>query len=262
MTELPPPRPDWALFLDFDGTLVELRDRPESVTLPPATAELLPRLRDLLGGALAIVSGRAIADLDRLLKPLRLPVAGLHGAERRDARGRLHCAEETSTRLQPVRDAVAGFVEARPGLQGEDKGGALAIHYRGAPERGDEVAGFLERQRAAVGPGFHVHSGKTVYELKPDDRDKGDAVRAFMAEAPFAGRVPVFMGDDRTDEDAFAAVNALGGVSIRVGAHHEPTAADHLLASVAAAGEWLAGLPERIAPASTSPATDTDDPAR
>lgn len=246
MNALPRPAPDWALFLDFDGTLVELEDHPANVALPAGMAQRLRHLQAALDDAVAIVSGRALSDLERLLHPLRLPLAGLHGLERRDARGRIHQDERDRERLDSVRDAIAGFVAARPGLYAEDKGGALALHWRGAPEREQEVAAFLERQRRQLGDGFHIQAGKQVFELKPVGRDKGRVVREFMAEAPFQGRTPVFIGDDRTDEDAFAAVNALGGVSIRVGEHHPDTAATATLPSVAATIEWLDSLPEQL----------------
>ena len=240
------PAPEWALFLDFDGTLVELEDHPDHVILPPGMAQRLRQLQGALEDAVAIVSGRALSDLERLLHPLRLPLAGLHGLERRDAQGRIHRDERDGERLDAVRDAIAGFVAARPGLYAEDKGGALALHWRGAPEREQEVAAFLERQRQLLGDGFHIQAGKQVFELKPVGRDKGRVVREFMTEAPFQGRVPIFLGDDRTDEDAFAAVNALGGFSIRVGEHHPDTAATATLPSVAATLEWLDRLPEQL----------------
>lgn len=246
MNALPRPEPDWALFLDFDGTLVEIEDHPDDVTLPAGMAPRLRRLQAAFDDAVAIVSGRALADIEALLHPLRLPLAGLHGLERRDAHGRLHRDERDHERLDAVRDAIAGFVAARPGLYAEDKGAALALHYRGAPEREQEVAAFLERQRRQLGDGFHIQAGKQVFELKPVGRDKGRAVREFMEEPPFRGRIPVFVGDDRTDEDAFAAVNALGGFSIRVGEHHPDTAASATLPSVAATLDWLDGLPDQF----------------
>jgi trehalose 6-phosphate phosphatase len=253
MTALPPPEPDWALFLDFDGTLVEIEAHPDNVTLPAGMAPRLRRLQAALDDAVAIVSGRALADLEALLHPLRLPLAGLHGLERRDARGRLHRDERDRERLDAVRDAIAGFVAARPGLYAEDKGGALALHYRGAPEREQEVAAFLERQRRQLGDAFHIQAGKQVFELKPAGRDKGQVVREFMSEPPFEGRTPVFVGDDRTDEDAFVAVNTLGGCSIRVGEHHPDTAATATLPSVSATLDWLDGLPDRIHAAEPDP---------
>lgn len=252
MNALPRPAPEWALFLDFDGTLVEIEDHPDNVTMPSGMAQRLRRLQAAFDDAVAIVSGRALADLERLLDPLRLPLAGLHGLERRDARGCVHRDERDRERLDAVRDAIAGFVAARPGLYAEDKGGALALHWRGAPEREQEVAAFLERQRRQLGDGFHIQTGKQVFELKPVGQDKGRVVHEFMAEAPFQGRTPVFIGDDRTDEDAFAAVNALGGVSIRVGEHHPDTAATATLPSVAATLDWLDRLPEAL------PATASD----
>ncbi len=246
MNTLPTPADNWALFLDFDGTLVEIADRPDAVVPPPDLADRLARLASAFDGALAIVSGRSLADLDRVLHPLRPPLAALHGIERRDARGRVLTHTDAADRLAHVREAIGGFVAARHGLAAEDKGAAVAVHYRAAPERRDEVGAFLERQRRLLGDDFHVQAGKQVFELKPGLRDKGQAVRAFMQEQPFAGRVPVFVGDDRTDEDAFAAANALGGHSIRVGEHHEASAACATLASVAATLAWLDSLPERL----------------
>ncbi|MEF8834415.1 MAG: trehalose-phosphatase [Halofilum sp. (in: g-proteobacteria)] len=246
MNALPRPAPDWALFLDFDGTLVEIEDHPDNVTLPAGMAQRLRHLQAALDDAVAIISGRALTDLEGLLHPLRLPLAGLHGLERRDALGCIHRDERDSERLEAVRDAIAGFVAARPGLYAEDKGSALAVHFRGAPEREQETAAFLERQRRQLGDSFHIQVGKLVFELKPVGRDKGRAVRVFMAEPPFKGRTPVFVGDDRTDEDAFVAVNALGGVSIRVGEHHPDTAATATLPSVTATLDWLDRLPREL----------------
>ena len=246
MDRLPAPADNWALFLDFDGTLVEIADRPEAVVLPHDLAGRLARLDRAFDGAVAIVSGRSLADLDAVLQPLRLPLAGLHGIERRDARGAVHGDADAGARLDGIREAVEGFAAARSGLLVEDKGSAIAIHYRAAPERREEVAAFLERQRRRLGNDFHVQAGKQVFELKPGGRDKGDAVRAFMDEPPFAGRIPVFVGDDRTDEDAFSAANALGGHSMRVGDHRDTTAAQCTLPSVAATLTWLDGLPDRL----------------
>lgn len=246
MSALPEPAPDWGLFLDFDGTLVELRRHPGEVEAPESLAALLLSLLEAFDGAVAIVSGRSVDGLERLLAPLQLPLAGVHGLERRDARGILHRDTGAASLLARARDAVERFVGEREGLHWEDKGGAIAVHFRGAPERADEVRSFLEDQSAAIGDGFHVQPGKAVFELKPAARDKGRVVAEFMREPPFAGRTPVFVGDDRTDEDAFAWVNDHGGVSIRVGGGDRPTVARHGLDSVAEAIEWLAGLPARL----------------
>ena len=246
MEALPPPAPDWGLFLDFDGTLVELRRHPDEVEAPASLAQLLLDLLEAFDGAVAVVSGRSVAGLEQLLAPLQLPIAGIHGLERRDARGILHRHDGAGPGLEATRRAVGRFVAGREGLHWEDKGGAIAVHYRGAPERGEEVHAFLEEQRAALGDGYHVQPGKAVLELKPTGRDKGRVVAEFMAEAPFAGRTPVFVGDDVTDEDAFAWVNAHDGVSVRVGAPGAPSVARYRVESVAAVLAWLHELPRAL----------------
>lgn len=247
MDTLPEPEPDWGLFLDFDGTLVELRRHPGEVEAPESLAALLLSLLEALDGAVAIVSGRSVEGLERLLAPLQIPLAGVHGLERRDARGIVHRDTSAAGLLSRVRDAIEQFVSNRKGLLWEDKGGAIAVHFRGAPERAAEVQSFLEDQSAAIGEEFHVQAGKAVFEIKPAGRDKGRVVAEFMREPPFAGRTPVFLGDDRTDEDAFAWVNAHGGISIRVGGGGDwPTVARYGLGSVAEAIDWLASLPARL----------------
>jgi trehalose 6-phosphate phosphatase len=243
MTDLPQPSPQWCLFLDFDGTLVELRDHPEDVEAPASLARLLLQLLETFDGAVAIVSGRSVEGLERLLAPLQLPLAGVHGLERRDANGVLHSVAAGADALAGARDEVQRFVGTRSGLHWEDKGAALAVHFRDAPERADEVRGFLEGQRETLGAGFHIQAGKAVLELKPASSDKGRVVAAFMGEPPFAGRTPVFIGDDVTDEYAFDEVNRRGGVSIRVGDPGTRTRARHRLPTVAAAVAWLESLP-------------------
>jgi len=254
MEALPTPDPAWCLFLDFDGTLVELRDHPDQVEAPRSLSGLLLSLLEALGGAVAIVSGRSVSSLERLLTPLQLPLAGVHGLERRDARGVLHRNREASVALRRVHPAVERFVNARAGLHWENKGGALALHYRGAPKHEAEVRDFLETQRAALGDEFHVQAGKSVLELKPVGRDKGRVVAEFMQEPPFTGRVPVFVGDDRTDEDAFAWVNAHGGISVRVGEPDIPSAAHFRTDSVGETLAWLKGIPQDLAARMHSPA--------
>lgn len=239
---LPEPRADWCLFLDFDGTLVELRDHPDEVEVSTDLPALLASLAGGLGGAIAIVSGRQIDGLDRLLAPLELPVAGVHGLERRDAAGRLHRDLDAEHRLVDVGEAVAEFVDRHAGLYWEDKGAAFAIHYRRAPEYADEVRAFLQRQCDRLDGDFHLQAGKAVLELKPAGRDKGAAVAAFLEEPPFRGRTPVFIGDDVTDEDAFEVVNARGGHSIRIGEPDVPTHARYRIDSVGDALGWLAAL--------------------
>jgi trehalose 6-phosphate phosphatase len=227
-----------ALFLDVDGTLLPIAPHPDAVRVPPTLLTLLEALNARVGGALALVSGRSLADIDALFAPLRLPAAGVHGLERRDADGTVHRSDTTSL-LRPLRGPLTDFVGARKGLLLEDKQHSLALHYRAAPEHEAEAEAFLRGLAAAV-PELEVTRGKMVLEVKPAGVDKGTAVAAFLMEPPFAGRRPVYIGDDVTDEDAFAAVNAAGGLSIRVGTA-AATAATHFLSDEAAVHDWLRG---------------------
>lgn len=234
----------WALFLDVDGTLLEIESHPDAVRAGPELRQLLARASRALGGALALVSGRTIASLDALFAPLCLPAAGLHGLERRDAAGRVHYPQGYAGRIAAARAGLLEFVQSAPGLLLEDKGAALALHYRNAPALEDACRRQVEAARAAAGEDFHVQHGKRVFELKPSGQDKGTAVAAFMTEAPFHGRTPVFVGDDVTDEDGFRVVNALGGLSIRVGSAGH-SAARHAAADVPGILDWLALCPEQ-----------------
>lgn len=215
MSPLPPP--PWAFFLDLDGTLVELAETPAGAVAPAGLPRLLQRLHAENGGALALVSGRPLAELDALLGGLRLPGAGLHGLERRTVDGRIVRTVVEAAHADEVWDTLAAQIRRHPGLLAERKGAAFAIHYRRAPA----LAGYAHRlahaARERLGPGYRIQRGKRVVELRPVGADKGDAVRAFLAEPAFHGRTPVFIGDDRTDEAGFAAVDAEHGVSIKVG---------------------------------------------
>lgn len=232
-----PPRltPHAALFLDFDGTLVALAQTPEAIEVPATLVELLAALHHRLGGALAVVSGRQIDSIDRFLSPLRLPVAGEHGMQRRNAEG--HMQEQRApdlTRVLEVANELAGVHE---GLLVERKHAAIALHYRQAPDL--ETVCRDAMMRAVDGQAqFELLHGKCVFEVKSAGVNKGIAIEAFMHEAPFAGRVPVFAGDDTTDESGFAVVQARGGVAIKVGAG--PSQALHRLESSSAVLEWLA----------------------
>jgi trehalose 6-phosphate phosphatase len=248
-SELPPWNPRWAMFLDVDGTLLEIVAHPDQVRAGPKLRELLAAAAHALDGALALVSGRSIASLDEIFSPLGLPAAGLHGLERRDAHGRVHYPAGYGERIAAARGGLLEFVQSRPGLLLEDKGAALALHFRGAPSLEGQCRRQMDRALAAAGEDFHIQQGKMVLELKPSGRDKGAAIADFMQESPFFGRQPLFIGDDLTDEDGFRAVNAADGVSIRVGAL--PGSAARLVApDVAAILAWLAAcLERRLAPA-------------
>jgi len=239
-----PPRltPDAALFLDFDGTLVELAETPEAIHVPPAMVGLLGDLSDLLGGALAVVSGRQIDVLDRFLAPLRLPAAGEHGVQRRDAEGRMQ--EQRAPELTRVLDAANELARVHEGLLVERKHAAIALHYRLAPQLEavcrDAMARIIFDQ-----PQLELMHGKFVFEVKPAGIHKGVAIGAFMEEAPFAGRMPVFAGDDTTDENGFAVVQPRGGVAIKVGSG--PSQALHRLDSPRAVFEWLVAARDLLA---------------
>ena len=205
-----------ALFLDFDGTLVEIEERPGDVHLDTLTRMALARLIVLLDGAVALVTGRDIADIDRFLQPVRLPIAGVHGITRRDATGRVHARVRAPGFEARLQDRLRGLAEREPGIFLEPKQGSVALHYRARPELAEICA--TEMQRAVQDfPGVQLIRGKMVIEAKADNSDKGAAIADFMMEPPFFGRVPMFAGDDVTDEDAFRAVNGRGGLSIKVG---------------------------------------------
>jgi trehalose 6-phosphate phosphatase len=206
--------PSCALFLDFDGTLVDIAPEPGAVVVPSGLVPMLGALQHYLGGAVAVVSGRPIREIDSFLAPLHLPVAGVHGAERRAADGALDRVEPQP--LQAVAAAADAMVAQHPRLLVEHKASSVALHYRQAPEL---EAACVEAMQEAVArsPGLTLLRGKMVVEAKPGSASKGSAIEAFLKEPPFAGRTPVFVGDDVTDEPGFTAVQRLGGLGVKVG---------------------------------------------
>lgn len=227
------------VFLDVDGTLVDLSDKLETVPAPEDLTRLLRRSARVFDGALALVSGRTIAALDAQFFPLRLPVAGIHGIERRDARGRVHRAAGSPGMLDPARQYLRELIALHPGLRFEDKGSTLALHFRRRPDLAEESRRIASALAAQAGPTFHVQEGSMVFEIKPSGISKATAIEAFMRESPFSGRVPVAVGDDLSDSDAFAAVGRLGGVSIAVGGR---IAADCTVESFKEIHRWLSAL--------------------
>lgn len=231
-----------ALFLDVDGTLLEIAARPQAVSVPD---ELRERLRGLFcasGGAVALVSGRAIADLDALFAPLALPSAGLHGFERRSASGVYYrLPPPSAAALESARGAMMQLAHGHAGLLVEDKRFALALHYRAAPHLEDTVVRTMQELAKRVDNDLELQRGKMVVELRPAAVTKAHGVAAFLGEAPFAGRLAVFIGDDLTDEPAFELVNQRAGLSVVVGAAR-PSAARTCLADVTAVRDWLAQL--------------------
>lgn len=231
-----------ALFLDVDGTLLEIAPSPQSVSVSAGLRNLLHALQRSLGGALALVSGRAIAELDELFAPLRLPTAGLHGFERRDPSGtyQRNAAPPAAT-LESAREVMLKLARQYTGLLLEDKRYALALHYRLAPQLETVVLESMQALAARVAGDLEMQRGKMVVELRPAGASKAGAVAAFLRQPPFAGRCPLYLGDDLTDESAFELVNARGGLSVLVGAERE-SAAQAGLPSVAAVHEWLERL--------------------
>lgn len=227
----------WALFLDLDGTLSPLKEKPADVVLEKRLLELLKQLHQRLDGALAIISGRSIDDLSRLLSPLELPLAGQHGAERRDAVNGYSLTDPDHATLQEAREELSRFLDAHPELELEDKGASLALHYRNAPDKQSTIEKQLESLRKRLGDALILHGGKSVFELRTTSCNKGEAIHQFMQVTPFAQRTPVFLGDDLTDEDGFEAVNALGGYSIKVG--QGETQARYRLGDTQAVEAWL-----------------------
>lgn len=203
-----------ALFLDFDGTLVDIADQPHDVEVPHSLVQTLGSLNDALGGAVAVISGRPISQIDDFLRPLQLAAAGVHGAERRGANGEMTLLPAPG--LDVVEQAARKLAGQNAGLLVETKRGSLALHYRQAPEL-EALCLSTMQQAVEQSPGVTLLQGKMVVEAKPSGATKGGAIEAFLQEAPFAGRTPLFVGDDITDEVGFAAVQRLGGLGVKVG---------------------------------------------
>lgn len=246
-----------ALFLDFDGTLVEIAATPDAASAPAALAGVLAQVAAALSGAVALISGRRVADLDARLAPFRCAAAGVHGAELRlDPAQEIHAGAE---RLDPrVREDVARLLHDDPRLLVEDKGRAIAVHYRQAEHLGPELERRLEHYIRASDRELKLQPGRKVVEILGDATSKGDAVRGFMRRAPFTGRLPIMIGDDRTDLSAFEACAALGGGGLSVAGEFFP-AAEAAFGSPLAVRAWLAEL---AGPAVAGAGLLNDDPAK
>jgi len=228
---------NWAYFLDVDGTLINLADTPDAVRVDTALLDLIARLHRASGNALALVSGRMISDLQSRLGMPHLPLAGLHGLERRDSAGRLWIHAAAPAAKSAIKEALQPILARHPGLLLEDKGLTLALHYRQAPMLAAYAHQLMGRFANAPGQGLELQRGKCVVEIKPAGIDKGTAVAEYLAEPPFKGRRPVFIGDDLNDEHGFAEVNKLDGISIKVG--KGASCARFRLPDVAAVRHWL-----------------------
>lgn len=227
-----------ALFLDFDGTFVDFAPTPDAVQLRPGSIELLAGLRQRLGGALAMISGRRLADIDRFIAPLELPGAGVHGQEFRLNPGETRVAPPPPD-LDEARRRIAAAVPPGDPLMVEDKGGAIVLHFRLHPEQRDRAAMIAA---AAVDGLADVHAveGHAILEIRQRGVSKAGALQRFAQKAPFAKRLPVFIGDDSTDEDGFRAAAELGGFGVKVGPGE--TAAACRLPNVSAVHDWLKAI--------------------
>ena len=228
-----PPRP--ALFLDMDGVLAPITATPGGVGPDGRRSRVLAQLQARLDGRLAVLSGRTIAEIDRICEGMVPCVAGVHGLERRGADGQVRRLDAHPA-LGRVHDALEDFARDRPGVLIEDKALGVTLHYRQAPDQAEAVN--ARGRELATQHGLHGQPGHLVFELRLRGADKGSAVERLMALAPFAGSRPIFVGDDLTDEDGFRAARSLGGYSVLVG-DRQGSEADHGLADVEAVLAWL-----------------------
>lgn len=235
-----PASPLLAIFTDFDGTLVELAETPDGIDVPENLAHQLEQTARELDSAFAVLTGRQIADIDRFLSPLVLPIAGAHGTQRRRADGMVEAIDPASLDgAEAIARAVEPLVQAHPTLILEVKQGAVALHFRQAPELETAVRQAMQ-EAVDANEHFTLVPGKMVFEARPRGVSKGDALRAFMLEEPFIGRTPIFIGDDVTDEDGFIAAQELGGVGIKLG--DGDTVARMRIADVGSVRALLQGL--------------------
>jgi trehalose 6-phosphate phosphatase len=215
-----PPVPDLrrsAILLDIDGSILDLAPSPRQVSVPPELRRTLLRLVEHTGGAVALVSGRAIADIDLIFAPLRLAAIGVHGAEMRIS-GDARVQTQTAPLSQALKRKLAATAEFAPGILLEDKGYSLALHYRLAPEKGPElVQAVAEICADAPEEPVEILKGKLVVDVKPAGINKGTAVSELMRHAPFVGRQPIFIGDDTTDLPVFSIIPKFGGQAYSVG---------------------------------------------
>jgi trehalose 6-phosphate phosphatase len=229
-----------ALFLDVDGTLLDIEDHPAGVKADPLLVALLARLSVTLGGALSLISGRPVADIDRIFAPARFAAAGAHGAEMR-----LHPDDPVSATKwsfpETVLEEIRAFAANHPDLLLEEKRGGVSLHYRRAPQLETECTKLVQRLISEIDTDFRLIAGKMVFEFAPKAHHKGAAISEIMQRDPFTGRCAVFVGDDVTDEDGFRTVNALSGITIRVGGNRD-SEAEYSLPDVAAVRSWLESI--------------------
>jgi trehalose 6-phosphate phosphatase len=229
---------NWALFLDIDGTILELAETPGQVVVSARLRGLVRNLNTAMGTALALVSGRSLSGIDDLFQIPSLSAAGLHGVEcRTGVDGITHVQSVDESVMQSFRSRLKCCIGRYPGLVLEDKKLSIAIHFRRAAHLQTAVEKILHETIADHDSAFHIQHGKMIAEIKPRGADKGFAIRRLMQAPPFRDRSPVFIGDDITDEDGFLVINEMHGTSIKVGAGR--TGAAYRLAQPAEVIDWL-----------------------
>lgn len=236
-----PPLPDranhhWAWFLDVDGTLLEIEASPDQVTADSRLIRLLEGLSRTYEGAVALISGRSLEQLDRIFGGFRPAAAASHGLERRLPDGTV--MNDASDVPPDCIERITALAAQHPGLLVEQKPHSIGLHYRARPELEHEVLQAMEKIHAELDNDTRLMLGKMVVEVLPAEANKGSAIRSFMSKKPFEGRMPIFVGDDVTDEYGFTVVNELDGMSVRVG-NAAGSAANWQLQSVADLRTWL-----------------------
>lgn len=228
---------DWAYFFDIDGTIVEIALTPDNVQVDKDLLASIRELHERTHGAVALVTGRSISDVDKFFPIAGMLVAGQHGAEWRDANGKVSTHRTNVEGLSLVRRELEMVARRHPELFPEFKGLSVALHYRANPRLGGYANRLMRSLQSRFVPEFTLLHGKCIVELKPSGRDKGAAIQELMAVRPFQGRLPVFLGDDKTDEFGFQVINEMGGHSIKIGMGR--TSARWRLKDVTAVREWL-----------------------
>ena len=239
LDQLELPGTDAAIFLDFDGTLVDIAEKPDLISVPAALCDVLNRLCRRQGGAVAVISGRNISDLERRLPRFRGALAGGHGAQLRMNDGKLIREPVDPGKVMALQSAASAFATTEPGLLVENKDAGVVLHFRTDPSLEEKARAFAHAL-ADPDPDFTCQPAKMAVEIKPYGVNKGRAIEKLMRTPDFAGRVPIFVGDDRTDETGFEYVNEAGGISIKIG--EGQTEAQHRVASPVRFRQWLAAL--------------------
>jgi trehalose 6-phosphate phosphatase len=235
---------EWGLFLDVDGTLVDVAATPEGISVPPDLTPLLGRLAEALDGAVAIVTGRRISDIDRYLAPLKLVAAGGHGSELRTVpNGEIRVVAEP---IPPdVVEAVKELTRLSPGIIVEPKGSSLTVHYRSDPSAGPAIESVFRRIIDHGPDHLILCPGRKVFEMVPIDISKGTALERLVQLPAFRSRRPIMIGDDVADESALETTTRLGGVGLKVAGEHFPKETSHFQGP-AHVRAWLRDLAERV----------------